>query len=185
MYLVRCMTINILLYIYIFCSIDCYEFAKVVHHSLKFCKTSLLEDRIGNALNELGVYYMQVAARLDFRSESKQVERLWKSSYSCLIDGIAQFQSTSNVINQSLLYANLGKLMYSCAYSHGVGLTPVEASIDNGSAQVDENGKRWKSGIGELGEEENRPKYCHQEKLYYTKSVEYYVSAKQVHIVKF
>lgn len=159
-------------------SIDCYEFARAVGHS---SDQKSLEDRIGNAWNELGVYYMQVASTLDFKKEPKNVEKLWKNSYSCIMDGLARFQSTGNLVNQSLLYANLGKLMYSCAQSHGIRLTPKEIGTEDGSTDSCTSKKDTSAATGELVQKEKRvSEYSHQEKLYYSKSVEHYLNAKQV-----
>lgn len=127
---------------------------------------------------------MQVASTLDFRREPKNVEKLWKSSYSCIMDGLARFQSTGNVINQSLLYANLGKLMYGCAQSHGIGLTPIEACNEdsNTEASASERKTSWSTDDPAL-KEKRLSEYSHKEKLYYSKSVEYYLNAKQVNYI--
>ena len=85
-------------------------------------------------------------------SEPKQVEKLWTSSYSCLMEGLERFQSSANVPNQALLYANLGNLMQSCAQAYGAA----------------------------LGEEEERGEFTPQEKLYYGKAAELYIQGKQV-----
>ena len=85
-------------------------------------------------------------------SEPKQVEKLWTSSYSCLMEGLERFQSSANVPNQALLYANLGNLMRSCAQAYGAA----------------------------LGEEEERGEFTPQEKLYYGKAAEFYIQGKQV-----
>ena len=124
---------------------------------------------------------MQVASTLDFWKEPKNVEKLWKKSYSCITDGLARFQSTRNLINQSLLYANLGKLMYSCAQAHGVRLTHKETLSKDDST----DGCTSKSGTSAVTREfvkneERLLEYSHQEKLYYSKSIEYYLNAKQV-----
>ena len=63
-----------------------------------------------------------------------------------------RFQSSANVPNQALLYANLGNLMRSCAQAYGAA----------------------------LGEEEERGEFTPQEKLYYGKAAEFYIQGKQV-----
>ena len=68
------------------------------------------------------------------------------------MEGLERFQSSANVPNQALLYANLGSLMRSCAQAHGVT----------------------------LGEEEKRGEFTPQEKLYYGKAAEFYIQGKQV-----
>ena len=92
---------------------------------------------------------------MDFSKEPKHVEKLWKSSYSCISDGLECFKKTGSLVNQALLSANLGKLMCSCAQAHGL----KQSSDDN---------------------EQSLKEFNQQEKLYYSKSVEYYLTAKQV-----
>ena len=97
---------------------------------------------------------------MDFTKEPKHVEKLWKSSYSCISDGLECFKKTGSLVNQALLSANLGKLMCSCAQAHGL--------------------KQSSISIGECGSEQSLKEFNQQEKLYYSKSVEYYLAAKQV-----
>ncbi|XP_064398413.1 erythroid differentiation-related factor 1-like isoform X3 [Halichondria panicea] len=137
-------------------SIDCYQLA---HSNAHTNVPHILEERLGNAWNELGVYYLQLASNLDFNKDPKNVEKLWKSSYSCISDGLAQFKMTSNVVNQALLSANLGRLMRSCAHAYGLQ-RPKEIEV--------------------CAKQEKMWEYSQQEKLYYSKSVEYYLDAKLV-----
>lgn len=79
------------------------------------------------------------------------MEKLWKNSYSCLMEGLGRFQQTASIPNQALLYANLGSLMRSCAQAHRAG-----------------------------GEEEGQGlEFSPQEKLYYSKAAEFYIQGKQ------
>lgn len=62
-------------------------------------------------------------------------------------------------MNQALLSANLGRLMRSCAHAYGLQ-RPKEIEV--------------------CAKQEKMWEYSQQEKLYYSKSVEYYLDAKLV-----
>lgn len=150
--------IDMLIFIDIVCSIDCYKLAR---SSFTHSPPSLsLEERLGNVWNELGVFYLQVSINMDFKKDSKEVEKIWQLSYSSISDGLEVFKKTGNVVNQALLLANLGRLMVNCAHAYGTQC-PQEGN-DTSSQQE----RTWE--------------YSQREKLYYSKSVEYYIDAKQV-----
>lgn len=90
--------------------------------------------------------------------DSKQIEKLWTSSYCCLKNGIASFEATSNVSNQALLNANLGSLMRSCAEAYGLLKYPMKKG----------------------SEEKTKGEFSSQEKLYYNRAIEYYMRGKEV-----
>jgi len=80
----------------------------------------------------------------------KLVEKYWKSSYSCLTDGLACFDVCDDIPNRALVSANLGRLMRQCA--------AVFSAL-----------------AGDQNEE-----FSQQEKVYYDKSISYYQSALQI-----
>ncbi len=110
--------------------------------------------------NELGVFYLQVTMNMDFNKDTKEVEKLWKSSYSCISDGLDVFKKTGNTVNQALLLANLGRLMLKCAHAYGMQCP------QKGEEVCLQHERIWE--------------YSQREKLYYSKSVDYYLDAKQV-----
>lgn len=80
-----------------------------------------LTRRLGNAKNELGVFYMnKAAALLDSSSEPSDKEReLWQKSFSNFESGIRTFDATDDSANKALLLSNLGRLMRLCAQAVG------------------------------------------------------------------
>ena len=89
-------------------------------------------------------------------AERGKVEKLWNCSHACLNRGLDLFtaaDSTSTSVNRSSTYANLGCLMRACASVH--------------------------SRLAEA----QRSEFTSEEKAYYEKSLEYYTTAQQVHIV--
>lgn len=135
-------------------SIDSYEFAIKAAKTDESAVSQILILHIANSWNELGVYYMHIASSLNFASDPKQVEKFWSSSHSCLTKGLELFQKTRSTTNQALLHANLGHLMSLCARTH---------------SQKAESEKS-------CGEQE----FNSQERLYYKKAAEYFISGKQV-----
>ena len=89
--------------------------------------------------------------------DSKQMSKYWSSSYDSLLSGIACFKETNNSSNQSLLNANLGSLMKSCAVAHGSLMYSDEDGV-----------------------EPSKGEFTSQEKLYYERSIEYYTKAKEI-----
>ena len=86
-----------------------------------------------------------------FSADSRQVEKLWVSSHDCFQKSLQKFQEAGNAVNQALVYANLGGLMGSCARVHG---------LPDGDGQ--------------------RSEFSQQEKVFYTKAADFYISGKQV-----
>ncbi|XP_022805708.1 erythroid differentiation-related factor 1-like [Stylophora pistillata] len=80
-----------------------------------------LTRRLGNAKNELGVFYMnKAAALLHSSSEPSDKEReLWQKSFSNFESGIRTFDATDDSANKALLLSNLGRLMRLCAQAVG------------------------------------------------------------------
>ena len=97
---------------------------------------------------------MHITTSVDFCSDPKHVEKLWSSSYSCLMKGLELFKKTGNTINQALLYANLGQLMSVCARTHSQKTASEKVSTER--------------------------EFTSQERLYYNKACEFFVSGKQV-----
>ena len=83
-------------------------------------------------------------------SDVKLVEKYWKSSYSCLTDGLACFDVCNDIRNKALVSANLGRLMRQCA-----------AVFSTQAASQHEE-------------------FSQQEKVYYDKAISYYQSALQI-----
>ena len=83
-------------------------------------------------------------------SDVKLVEKYWKSSYSCLTDGLACFDVCNDIRNKALVSANLGRLMRQCA-----AVFSTQAA----------------------GQHEE---FSQQEKVYYDKAISYYQSALQI-----
>lgn len=86
-----------------------------------------------------------------FSADSRQVEKLWVSSHDCFQKSLHTFQEADNAVNQALVYVNLGALMVSCARVHG---------LPGASGQ--------------------RSEFSQQEKVFYTKAADFYISGKQV-----
>eukprot|EP00731_Ephydatia_muelleri_P020552 Em0013g279a len=149
-----CMTLHTDLETSLLRSIDCYELA---HGQLAQLTGNTIEkkrkvqEHVGNSWNELGTYYKQLASLMDHRTDSRQVEKLWVSSHDCFQKSLQKFQEAGNAVNQALVYANLGGLMGSCARVHGL---------------PDGNGQR--------------SEFSQQEKVFYTKAADFYISGKQV-----
>ncbi|XP_065882878.1 erythroid differentiation-related factor 1-like isoform X3 [Dysidea avara] len=113
-------------------------------------KDSTMQQRLGNAWNELGVYYMKATFVMDYAKDVKLVEKYWKSSYSCLTDGLACFDVCNDIPNRALVSANLGRLMRQCA-----------------------------AVFSSLATDQNE-EFSQQEKVYYDKAISYYQSALQI-----
>ncbi|KAK3590013.1 hypothetical protein CHS0354_041036 [Potamilus streckersoni] len=78
-----------------------------------------LMKRLGNAQNEMGVWYMQQAQTL-LQSEGGsqpaiEMEILWRKSSNMIQQGIHTFEIAADVVNQALLHSNMGRLMRLCA----------------------------------------------------------------------
>ena len=80
----------------------------------------------------------------------KLVEKYWKSSYSCLTDGLACFDVCNDIPNRALVSANLGRLLRQCA-----------------------------AVFSSLATDQNE-EFSQQEKVYYDKALSYYQSALQI-----
>ncbi|KAK8734703.1 hypothetical protein OTU49_005943 [Cherax quadricarinatus] len=78
----------------------------------------VLSRRLGNVCNELGVMYMNQAAKM---CEEKNIgfqdtEELWQRSAEILNRGIEYFSRVSDVANIALLHSNTGRLLRLCAF---------------------------------------------------------------------
>lgn len=78
----------------------------------------LLSRRLGNVCNELGVMYMNQAAKL---CEEKDIgfqgaEELWQRSAEVLNRGIENFVRVKDMANVALLHSNTGRLLRLCAF---------------------------------------------------------------------
>ncbi|XP_053407087.1 erythroid differentiation-related factor 1-like isoform X2 [Mercenaria mercenaria] len=103
--------------------IDCYKRAidliskKRGHVYIPLCK------RKGNALNELGVYYMQSAQKL-LETEvagdkpSQEMMTHWMKGRQAFSQGIEVFEEIEDIANQALLHCNYGRLMRLCATTY-------------------------------------------------------------------
>ncbi|KAL3863890.1 hypothetical protein ACJMK2_005617 [Sinanodonta woodiana] len=78
-----------------------------------------LMKRLGNAQNEMGVWYMLQAQKLlqseDVIQHTEEIEKLWKKSSNMIQQGILTFERAADVVNQALLHCNMGRLMRLCA----------------------------------------------------------------------
>ncbi|ESO95111.1 hypothetical protein LOTGIDRAFT_232201 [Lottia gigantea] len=95
-------------------SVRCYEQALSLKQVDSTHETNL-RKRLGNSLNELGVWYMNFAQNtLQTQGADKvDIERLkmiWKKSEDCFIRGKDVFQLTNDKTNVTLLLSNIGRL---------------------------------------------------------------------------
>ncbi|XP_072028508.1 erythroid differentiation-related factor 1-like [Amphiura filiformis] len=107
--------------------------------------------KLGNAYNEQGVYYRNVAlemAKEEVQTPSTEEQELWKKSYQSFESGLLAFEEVNDPANIALLYCNLGQLMRVCAHAY--------AAYNNG---------------------ENGGEFTHQEKHYYNQATDYYHKA--------
>lgn len=79
--------------------------------------------RKGNALNELGVYYMQSAQKLlekgvTAEKPSQEMITLWVKGRQMFTEGIEVFEEIEDIANQALLHCNNGRLMRLCATTY-------------------------------------------------------------------
>ncbi|KAG7167739.1 Erythroid differentiation-related factor 1-like [Homarus americanus] len=74
----------------------------------------LLSRRLGNVCNELGVMYMNQAAKKDIGFQG--AEELWQRSAEVLNRGIENFNRVKDVANVALLHSNTGRLLRLCAF---------------------------------------------------------------------
>ncbi|VDO97641.1 unnamed protein product [Soboliphyme baturini] len=76
----------------------------------------LLSKRLGNAMNEFAVYYMNQSAvlaeslRRSKTTDLTAVEKIWNVSYNMFQQGIRMFHEIDDKDNQALLNSNCGKL---------------------------------------------------------------------------
>ena len=88
------------------------------------------------------------------------------------MEGLDNFQLVDNRPNQALIYANLGRLMFSCAKAH---------YHDNASSPIGAEGTDRPTGEVFTKERETpRQEFSLKERLYYNKAAEYYIMGKQV-----
>lgn len=94
-------------------SARCYASALKILSSEKVNEFQQLTRRLGNISNELGVFYMNQAARIFNEQEysNEQVEQLWSKSQECLEKGVDAFDTLHDVPNMALVNSNLGRLM--------------------------------------------------------------------------
>ncbi|XP_064630456.1 erythroid differentiation-related factor 1-like [Lineus longissimus] len=133
---------------------QCYEAALGLFNKMEgdASRKANIIKRYGNVRNELGVHYMNQAAALAQEKGSGDAcpwKDLWTQSFSSFQSGIQAFEMINDTINIALLYSNQGRLMRICA----------QTSVD----YID--GKR--------------NEFSGQEKMYYTKAVDYYQDALQ------
>ncbi|XP_041454164.1 erythroid differentiation-related factor 1-like [Lytechinus variegatus] len=106
------------------CSIKCYK--ACLNDKVKKGKAFRrnLGQKLGNACNELGVFFMNTAANLASVKDSMPStfeQELWKESYRCFDTGVKSFEEVSDSINVALLNCNMGRLMRLCAQSYASG----------------------------------------------------------------
>ncbi|XP_019864437.1 PREDICTED: erythroid differentiation-related factor 1-like isoform X1 [Amphimedon queenslandica] len=128
-------------------SIECYNVCKSVGGAST--NNNKLKERLGNAWNELGVYYKHTAATGTEQDYSAKTS-LCDESYKCITKGLTLFKETGSVPNQSLLNANLGSL------------SRVLAAI--------EHQKQAKEGGG--------AEFSLEERSHYNRSIDYYNKGK-------
>ncbi|XP_029844303.2 erythroid differentiation-related factor 1 [Ixodes scapularis] len=94
-------------------SARCYASALKILSSERLNEFQQLTRRLGNISNELGVFYMNQAARIFNEQEhsSEQMEQLWAKSQECLEKGVDAFDTLNDVANLALVNSNLGRLM--------------------------------------------------------------------------
>ncbi|XP_030836589.1 erythroid differentiation-related factor 1 isoform X2 [Strongylocentrotus purpuratus] len=106
------------------CSIKCYK--ACLGDEVKKAKAFKrgVGQKLGNACNELGVFFMNTAANLASVKESMPStfeQELWKGSYRCFDTGVKSFEEVSDSTNVALLNCNMGRLMRLCAQSYASG----------------------------------------------------------------
>ncbi|XP_071487220.1 erythroid differentiation-related factor 1-like [Diadema antillarum] len=113
-----------------------------------------ISQKLGNACNELGVFFMNTAANVAPKDDSLPSlfqQELWKESYMYFDAGIKTFEEVADMTNVALLNSNMGRLMRLCAQSYGAG-----------------------GSMGPKGE------FSNQEKHYYVKAADCYTRALQM-----
>ncbi|XP_072171455.1 erythroid differentiation-related factor 1-like [Diadema setosum] len=113
-----------------------------------------VSQKLGNACNELGVFFMNTAANVAPKDDSLPSlfqQELWKESYMYFDAGIKTFEEVADTTNVALLNSNMGRLMRLCAQSYGAG-----------------------GSMGPKGE------FSNQEKHYYVKAADCYTRALQM-----
>ncbi|RDD38599.1 Erythroid differentiation-related factor 1 [Trichoplax sp. H2] len=114
-----------------------------------------ITKRIGNNRNELGTYYMTLAAEISSKDEPslKAAEKAWKKSAAFFEAGIRTFETISDRPNIALLNSNIGRLLR--LYVHSIG-------------------------IRESKQREKARQVTEEEKMYMYKAIEAYIRALNV-----
>ncbi|EDV19744.1 uncharacterized protein TRIADDRAFT_61759 [Trichoplax adhaerens] len=114
-----------------------------------------ITKRIGNNRNELGTYYMTLAAEISSKDEPslKAAEKAWKKSAAFFEAGIRTFETISDRPNIALLNSNIGRLLR--LYVHSIG-------------------------IRESKQREKARQVTEEEKMYMYKAIEAYIRAINV-----
>ncbi|XP_050399399.1 erythroid differentiation-related factor 1 [Patella vulgata] len=103
-------------------SVRCYRHALTLKPTDKILDTNL-HKRLGNSLNELGVWYMNLAQNTlqSAGVEKVNLEKLklmWEKSENCFNRGKEVFHAINDKANVTLLLSNTGKLMRLCAQTY-------------------------------------------------------------------
>eukprot|EP00794_Sanderia_malayensis_P005439 gene5439-6118_t len=109
--------------------------------------------RLGNIRNELGVFYMNLAAAVakNYAEPSKDEQQFWRKSFDYFEKGIKAFDVIDDRPNIALIYSNVARLMRVCAKSFG-----------NSTRSSDKD---------------QRGSFTSEEKLYFNKAFEFYQKA--------
>ncbi|XP_060943592.1 erythroid differentiation-related factor 1 isoform X1 [Limanda limanda] len=142
----------------LFVSSKCYEAAYelLVSEPLKDQESDQLAQvlrRLGNIRNEMGVYYMNMAAAMQTEKEVKKSvsvaeQEMWKKSFSYFEKGMKDFEAIRDSTNSALLLCNTGRLMRICAQAHCA-----------------------------VSGDQSRGEFSPEEALYYNKAIDYYLRA--------
>ncbi|KAL4231619.1 Erythroid differentiation-related factor 1 [Mactra antiquata] len=103
--------------------VECYDKALKLTSRKNLHVYIPLSKRKGNAYNELGVCYMQLAQKL-LENEgiqnkpSENMVKLWTNGRQAFLHGIEVFEQIKDIANQALLHCNYGRLMRLCATTY-------------------------------------------------------------------
>ncbi|CAF1135868.1 unnamed protein product [Adineta steineri] len=101
----------------LFASAHAYEYALNIIRNVDNQENQrwfLLTKRLGNARNEMGVYWMNQCAQAikNFDQDTtKEIKDYFRKSFECFDGGIQAFEKIHDVSNIALLNSNLGRLM--------------------------------------------------------------------------
>ncbi|XP_064465942.1 erythroid differentiation-related factor 1-like [Ornithodoros turicata] len=134
-------------------SARCYASALKILPNQKRDVFERLTRRLGNISNELGVFYMNQAARIfnELEYSNEQVEHLWAKSQECLERGVEAFEMLNDIPNIALLSSNNGRLMRLRAHA--------AATVEKGVT---------------------RTEFTAQERMFYNKAIKYYSKAARI-----